>query len=186
MHTAIDAVLQARAGVRRPASDIERSASASPRPAIRWFASPSTSAWRRARVEAQFSIPYAVAASWIDGGLGIGHFSDEGLKRADIIALARGCSPTSMLRWIATGAALFRPALVTVQFRDGETVEARVDYPKGHPRNPMTDAEFMAKTTDCATFAAPALPADTAQRLIAAVGRLDRLSEISELVRLLT
>ena len=98
----------------------------------------------------------------------------------------RGCSPTSMPRSIATGAALSPPAMVTVQFRDGETIETRVDYPKGHPRNPMTEAEFAAKTTDCATFAAPALPADTAQRLIATVGRLDRLSEISELVRILT
>ena len=116
----------------------------------------------RTIVEAQFSIPYTVAAAWIDGGLGIGHFSDEGLQRADILALASRVKPYVDAEMDREWSRFVPPAKVTVQFRDGQTVETRVDYPKGHPRNPMTDAEFMAKTTDCATFAAPALPADTA------------------------
>ena len=39
----------------------------------------------------------------------------------------------------------------------------------------MTEAEFAAKTTDCATFAAKPLPADTADRLISTVGKLESL-----------
>jgi 2-methylcitrate dehydratase PrpD len=73
-----------------------------------------------------------------------------------------------------------------VQFRDGQTVEARVDYPKGHPKNPMTEAEFTAKTTDCVTFAARPMPADTAARLISTVGKLESLPDISELLRVMT
>lgn len=30
-------------------------------------------------VEAQFSVPYTVAAAWIDDQIGSGHLSDEGL-----------------------------------------------------------------------------------------------------------
>ena len=50
----------------------------------------------------------------------------------------------------------------------------------------MTQAEFAAKTTDCATFAAKPLPADTAARLISTVGRLESLADISELVQIVT
>ena len=78
------------------------------------------------------------------------------------------------------------PAKVTVQFRDGQTLEARVDYPKGHPQNPMTEAEFAAKTADCATFAASPLPADTADRLTATVGELESLGDIAQLLRIVT
>ena len=78
------------------------------------------------------------------------------------------------------------PARVIIQFRDGKTIEERVDYPKGHPKNVMTEAEFAAKTTDCATFSATPLPADTAARLISTVGRLESLSDISDLVRIVT
>jgi 2-methylcitrate dehydratase PrpD len=77
------------------------------------------------------------------------------------------------------------PAKVTVQFRDGETIEARVDYPKGHPRNVMTEAEFVAKTTDCATFAARLLPSDTAAPLIAEVGTLESLPDTAGVLRII-
>ncbi len=50
----------------------------------------------------------------------------------------------------------------------------------------MTEAEFTAKTTDCATFAAKPLPADTAARLISTVGKLDSLPGIAELLRIVT
>ena len=78
------------------------------------------------------------------------------------------------------------PAKLIVQFRDGQTVEARVDYPKGHPRNPMTEAEFAAKTKDCAAFAARPLPPETPDQLISTVGELERLADICELVSVVT
>ena len=77
------------------------------------------------------------------------------------------------------------PARVTIEFRDGQSAEARVDYPKGHPRNPMTQAQFAAKTRDCAVLAARELPADTAARLIATVGRLETLAGIANLLRVI-
>ena len=73
-----------------------------------------------------------------------------------------------------------------MRFRDGQTEETRVNYPKGHPQNMMTQVEFTAKTEDCATYVARPLPADTASRLISTIGGLDSLPDISELVRIVT
>ena len=186
VHTAVDAVLQARMQAPRPASDIASIDVGVTAPGYQMVCVPeSVRLAPRTIVEAQFSIPYTVAAAWIDGGLGIGHFSDEGLKRADILDLAARVKPYVDADIDREWSRVVTPARVTVRFRNGETIETRVDYPKGHPRNPMTEAEFHAKTRDCATFAAIPLQPDTASRLIATVGRLESLQDISELLRLI-
>jgi 2-methylcitrate dehydratase PrpD len=136
----------------------------------------------RTVVEAQFSIPYAVAAAWLDGGLGMRHFSDQGLMRADVLELASKVRPYVDADIDQEWSRFVTPARVTVTFTDGRSVEARVDHPKGHPRNPMTIAELAAKTADCATFAAVPLPPDTAERLAATVGELDELPDIADLI----
>ena len=45
---------------------------------------------------------------------------------------------------------------------------------------------IAAKTTDCATFTAKPLPADTAARLISTVGTLESLPDIAALLRIVT
>ena len=78
------------------------------------------------------------------------------------------------------------PARVLVEFQDGQTMETRIDYPKGHPRNAMTLEEFAAKTADCATFAAVDLPGDTAARLTQTVRSLETLTDVADLVQIMT
>jgi 2-methylcitrate dehydratase PrpD len=187
VHTAVDAVSQLRAQAPRPTNDIESIRVGVTAPGYQMVCVPEhVRLAPRTIVEAQFSIPYTVAASWIDGGLSISHFSDEGLQRADILDLASRVQPYVDAEIDRDWRRFVTPAKVSVQFCDGQTVEARVDYPKGHPSNMMTEAEFAAKTADCATFAAKSLPADTADRLISTVGKLESLPDIAELLRLVT
>src|SRR6266700_1405455 len=142
-------------GQRAPASDIESIRVGVTGPGYQMVCTPEPV--RRAPrtiVEAQFSIPYTVAAAWVDGRLSIGHFSDEGLQRADILELASRVKPYVDEEIDRDWRRFVTPGRVIVRFRDGQTLEARVDYPKGHPRNPIAEAELAAKTADCATFAA--------------------------------
>ncbi len=183
-HSPVDAALKARAQSPRPAQDIESirvgvnaqgyQIVCTPEPVRR---APKTN------VEAQFSIPFTVASAWIDGQLGLGNFTDEGLRRADVLALAARVKPYVDPEIEAGWSHVVTPARVTVQFRDGQSTEAWVDRAKGHPQNVMTEADFAAKAADCARFAARPMPADTAERLIQTVSRLESLSDISELVR---
>jgi 2-methylcitrate dehydratase PrpD len=185
-HTTIDAVLQLRAQAPRPAGDIESIRVGVTAPGYQMVCVPEAVRLApRTIVEAQFSIPYTAAASWIDGPLGMKHFTDEGLQRADILELARRVQPYVDEEINREWSRFVPPARVTILFRDGQTVETRVNYPKGHPKNMMTEAEFSAKTIDCATYVVRPLQADTASRLIATVGRLDALADIAALVRIL-
>ncbi|MFP3606453.1 MmgE/PrpD family protein [Paraburkholderia sp. SIMBA_053] len=186
-HAAVDAVLRARARCPRPASDIETIRVGVTAPGYQMVCVPEAVRLApRTIVEAQFSIPYTVASAWIDGTLGMGQFSDEGLQRSDVLALAARVQPYVDEEIDREWSRFVTPAIVIVQFRDGETIEERVDYPKGHPRNAMSDAEFAAKTIDCATFAAAALSADTAARLIETAHRLETLADSAELLKIMT
>jgi 2-methylcitrate dehydratase PrpD len=186
-HAAVDAVLNLRARTQRSVADIESIRVGVTAPGYQMVCVPEPVRLApRTIVEAQFSIPYTVASSWIDGRLGIGHFSDEGLRRTDILDLAKRVQPYVDAEIDRDWSRFVTPARVLVRFRDGQTIEERVDYPKGHPKNAMTPAEFAAKTADCATFAARPLPGDTATRLTAAVGTLESLGDVSELLRVVT
>jgi len=187
LHTAADAALQARAEAPRPASDIRSLRVGVTAAGYQIGCTPEQVRLApRTIVEAQFSIPYAVAAAWIDGNLGMNHFSDEGLQREDILKLAARIDPYVDEEIERDWSRFVTPARLTVAFNDGQTVETRVDYPKGHPKNPMTPEAFAAKTKDCATFAASPMAPDTAENLIATVGRLEQLPEIADLIRVMT
>ena len=186
-HAAVDAALLARAQTGRPAEDIESIRVGVTGPGYQMVCTPEEV--RRAPrtiVEAQFSIPYTVAAAWIDGSLGIRHFSPEGLQRSDILDLAKRVQPYVNAEIDRDWHRYVTPGLVSVRFRDGHTVEMRVDYPKGHPENMMTDTEFAAKTADCASFSARPLPDGAASRLIETVAHLESMADIDELVRVIT
>lgn len=187
VHTAADAVKQLRAQAPRPASDIQSIRVGTTAPGYQMVCVPEAVRLApRTIVEAQFSIPYAVAATWIDGNLTMAHFSDEGVKRADVLELTSRVQPYVDAEIDRDWHRFIPPARVTVKFRDGSTLEARVNHPKGHPQNAMTEAEFAAKTHDCASFAAAPMPADTAERLIATVGKLESLADIAPLMGIMT
>ncbi|MCC6196464.1 MAG: MmgE/PrpD family protein, partial [Burkholderiales bacterium] len=184
-HAAVDAIALARAKVSRPASDIKSIRVGVTGPGYQMVCVPEAVRLApKTIVEAQFSIPYTVAAAWIDGRLRMKHFTDEGLQRADILDLAKRVQPYVDEEIDRDWSRFVTPARVIVEFKDGLTVETRVDYPKGHPKNAMTDEEFAAKTRDCATFAIRPLPEDTAERLLATVRELDSVADIAELVRI--
>jgi 2-methylcitrate dehydratase PrpD len=186
-HAAIDATLAARAQIARPASEIDSIRVGLTGPGYQMVCVPEQVRLSpRTIVEAQFSIPYTVAAAWIDGGLQIGHFTNDGLQRRDVLELASRVRPYVDEEIDRKWSRFVTPARVTVQFRDGESIEVRVDHPKGHPKNMMTREEFAAKAFDCASYAAAPLAPDAAHRLTAAVDGLEARPDIAGLVRVLT
>jgi 2-methylcitrate dehydratase PrpD len=187
VHTAVDAVLQLRGSAPRPAAAIEVIRVGVSAPGYQMVCVPEhVRRAPRTIVEAQFSVPYTVAAAWIDGGLAMRHFTDEGVRRADVLDLAGRVAPYVDAEIDRDWARFVTPARVTIRFRDGQEVETRIDYPKGHPRNPMTKAEFATKTHDCAVFAARPLAPGTPDRLIATVGQLETLPDIADVLRVMT
>jgi 2-methylcitrate dehydratase len=76
-----------------------------------------------------------------------------------------------------------RPAGISeIVTRDGKTFRLRVDHPRGHARNPMTDQEVIAKFKDMASVR---MTETQMNRLIESVFALDKLDDIGALLKLM-
>lgn len=185
-HAAVDAVLELRGLTERRPNDIESIRVGLTSPGYQMVCVPEPVRLApRTIVEAQFSLPYAVAAAWIDGGLGIRHFTDDALRRPDVLSLAARVQPFVDEELDRDWRRVVTPAKVSIHFRDGQTVWARVDYSKGHPGNPMTPRQFAAKTRDCAAVAARPLSAEAVDRFTSTVSELESIRDVATLVQTL-
>ena len=92
---------------------------------------------------AKMSIPYATAVGFLYGKAGLQEFSEEAVKREDALKLARKVNVKADEKLSAAFPSI-QTAIVTIRTKDGEFTD-RVDYPKGEPENPLTDAEFKTR-----------------------------------------
>lgn len=92
---------------------------------------------------AKMSIPFATAAGLLYGKAGLQEFSEEAVRRPDVLELARKVKVKANESFSAAFPEM-QTAEVVVRTRNGD-FRARVDYPKGEPENPLTDAEFRER-----------------------------------------
>jgi 2-methylcitrate dehydratase len=72
---------------------------------------------------------------------------------------------------------------VVIETSDGRRLEKRLDYPKGDPRNPLTDAEIHGKLAALATGIASPEDVDRMERAVARADSYDSVRELmAELV----
>jgi 2-methylcitrate dehydratase len=70
------------------------------------------------------------------------------------------------------------PNHITVTMSDGRKVDKRVDFPRGHAGNPMTDEEVVAKFKKLADGV---VTEATAEKILDKAWRLDELTDLAEL-----
>ena len=133
-------------------------------------------------VQAQFSIPYTVAAALTDGGVYLGHFAPTSFERADIMALARkvdGYVNEDIEKKSGRGVT---PALVEIEMLDGVKHVMQIDFPLGHPSNPMTAQDFVNKASDCFAMAQVPLKKDGSAALKKLVDGMVQMKDTRELL----
>ena len=89
---------------------------------------------------AKMSIPYATAAGLIYGRAGLQEFTEEAVKKEEILSLTKKVRVSSD-QAISAAFPGIQAAVVSIKTKDGEYTE-RVDFPKGEPENPLTEEEF--------------------------------------------
>lgn len=186
-HTAIDAALALRASNDIPPESIQRIKVGVTRQAYEAVCTPlDVRKAPKTLVHAQFSIPYTVAAAIVDGRVGLNHFTDQAIRREDILALAQRVEPYVDEEIDRIWGRNVSPAVFQIETFDGTTLECQVDLPLGHPQRPMSAADFDAKAVDCFNASAIPFPADAPARLRESVDALELLADARALVRALT
>lgn len=180
-HTAVDAALAIRRQQAFPASDIK---------AITIYMGPGEykllgtplEAKRapRSNVQAQFSNPWIVTTTLLDGRLSLADFSPAALDRPDVLALTARTHTVLDASLLAAGGGV-GPTRLTVELRDGRRLTQTVYTAKGEPRQPLSTAEFEQKFFDCARSAG--LAESQAAALQSAILGLERLADARELTK---
>jgi len=133
-------------------------------------------------VDAQFSIPWAVASAIVKGKVGIAEFTPQAIKDKTVLALSNKVTPKLDESLNRMGVS---PAIVEIKTKDGKVYSKRVDTPYGSPENPMSMDAMAAKLRDCASYAAKPLSQKNVEKLIQLVSQLEAVSDVEEVVRLL-
>jgi 2-methylcitrate dehydratase PrpD len=136
-------------------------------------------------VDAQFSIPYTVAASLVNRKLSLDEFTDAELRNERILALADRVKPI-LDRALDDWPANVKPQIVEIETGDRRVFTKRVDYPKGNPRNPVASEELVESFRDMANYSASPLERGTIDETIELVLGLEKTEDVSVVAKLLT
>lgn len=134
----------------------------------------------RSKETADHSLPYVIAAAIVDRQVTPKQFTQERIMDDEIRAQLRKVEVTADEEIEAVFPELQR-VHVTVVTTDGREMEKQLDYPKGDPRNPLSDTEITEKFT---ALAEPIMTAAAREKLVDAVWRLDELDSVTELMAL--
>ena len=134
----------------------------------------------RSKETADHSLPYVIAAAIVDRQVTPKQFTQDRIMADDIRAQLNKVEVVADEEIEAVFPELQR-VHVTVVTTDGRELEKQLDYPKGDPRNPLSDEEITEKFT---ALAEPIMTAESREKLVDAVWRLDELGSVTDLMAL--
>jgi 2-methylcitrate dehydratase len=120
---------------------------------------------------------YCCAAALIDGDVTLATFADERLKDPKLLDLIDKTTIVEDAE-LNKGYPKGIPNDITITCADGTKVNKRVDFPRGHAENPMTDEEVVAKFN---RLAEGVIAPETAKSILDKAWGLDKLSDVSSL-----
>jgi 2-methylcitrate dehydratase len=135
----------------------------------------------RTKETADHSLPYVIAAAVADRQVTPLQFTDEKIMDPNIRAQLNKVEVVADPEIEALFPELQR-VIVTIHTVDGRELTKQIDYPKGDPRNPLTDGEIEEKFD---ALAEPIMDSGQRQRIKDATWGLDELASITDLMGLL-
>lgn len=131
-------------------------------------------------VDAQFSLPWAIAVAICKNRTSIFEFRGDILHDPEVLAFAEKVT----WEFDPEAEAMYPkayPATVIAELNDGRKLSAHVDYPKGDPENPTTREEALEKFH---TLTEKFIDKGKREKIVETIDRLDELSNLAELADL--
>ena len=123
-------------------------------------------------VEAQFALPYLIAAALVHGRVGITEVAD--IHNAQVLHIAK------RMAGIEAG---HEKAAVAISLRDGRTATVTTGPPLGSPENRLSIDQLRMKFADCARNAVRPLSDDVVREAAHALLHLEEVQDVSDLLR---
>jgi 2-methylcitrate dehydratase len=132
----------------------------------------------RSKETADHSLPYVIAAAIVDRQVTPAQFTDAKIGDPEIRTQLRKVEVVASAEIERVFPALQR-AVVTIFTSDGRELTRQLDYPKGDPRNPLSDLEIEEKFD---ALAGPVLSPAARGKVKDAVWNLETLGSVTELM----
>ncbi len=135
---------------------------------------------RETRETADHSLPYCTAAALADGDVTLATFEPARLADPTLLELV---AKVKIHRDAALNARYPEgiPNRLTITMKDGRKLVKEVEFPRGHARNPMTDAEVEKKFR---TMVEPRYGAERATKILKACWELESLKSPTPLLEM--
>lgn len=132
-------------------------------------------------VDAQFSLPYAIACGMVKGHENIDDYTYEAIRDPEVLALAK------KVTWVLDPEIekvypKYYPCTVEVTMNDGTVISSHTEYPKGDPENPVSWEEAEEKFR---FMAGHEMSEDKVQKVIDFCKDLENKENMNELIELI-
>src|SRR5207302_1382358 len=127
------------------------------------------------------SLPYVIAAALVDRQVTPVQFTMAKIMEPTIRAQLKKVEVVADPEIEKVFPALQR-VIVNITTTDGRTFSKQLDYPKGDPRNPLSDAEIEEKFS---ALAEGVLSTGAQKRLVDAIWNLEKVASVSKLMALM-
>jgi 2-methylcitrate dehydratase PrpD len=74
------------------------------------------------------------------------------------------------------------PGVIEVKVKSGHLFSERADFAYGHPKNPISINDLIAKFRECCKYSVKPLSADTVERAIYLVTHLEEVEDIGQIL----
>jgi 2-methylcitrate dehydratase PrpD len=133
-------------------------------------------------VQARNSIPYAVAVTMIKRKAGLNEFNETAIKNNEVLKMMHRVrvSHTSEMNKLLLKKNR-RVARVTIRLKNRKKLTHFVEYPKGEPKNPLSDEDVERKYRELALLS---LEDAGTNQLLAAIRDLESVGNVANLTQL--
>ncbi len=137
-------------------------------------------------LQSKTSISYCIARALIDRRMGMAQFTDAKVQEPEVRALMARVKvevPPELSAEAVRGkvAQIAAPIFMEMRLRDGRSIKRRVDYFRGDPNRPLSDADVAEKFRDCAVIA---LKPDRVETVLDTMLNIESLDDTARLVAL--
>jgi 2-methylcitrate dehydratase PrpD len=134
--------------------------------------------------QAQFSLPYTVAAALVRKKVFLDDFTMEEIRNPEVLKMAQRVDCLVDAQLEKDFQSYVSPAVVELRTKKGESFRRKVIERKGSPDNPLTLQEVEEKFRRCAGFAQPPLPEERREKILDFVENLENQKEFLSLLQL--
>ena len=128
-------------------------------------------------IDAKFSLPFVVATALLRGRVVLDDFTPQALSDQEVLAIARKVSYE-----VDTGLTLRESVRGFVRINTvTEALSKQVDFPYGHPQNPISQQALVSKFMDCANHSLKRISETRLNEVAEMIANLEEVENIGEI-----